>query len=101
VDNHLLVKDTANTTIRRIWDFESRHYQKSSTDCPLCGYRFTPPAPVLTAIDNISNKAGLRSEQSPCMDLPKEVWDEPGLLGNCPRCGGELKFNPFLVGNEN
>jgi len=101
VDNHMLVKDAANTTIRRIWDFESRHYQKPSTDCPLCGHRFIPPASVLKAIDNIINKAGLRPEQSPCLDLPKEAWDEPVLMSNCPKCGRELRFNPFVAGNEN
>lgn len=31
------------------------------------------------------------------LELPKEAWDMPGLLSDCPQCGRPLKFNPFLV----
>jgi hypothetical protein len=41
----------------------------------------------------------LRPEQSPCLELPEEAWEEPGLLSYCPKCSGELKFNPFMAGN--
>jgi hypothetical protein len=87
-------------TIRRIWDFKKQILLPFSADCPLCGHRFAPPASVLATIDTITKKAALRPGQSPCLELPKEVWEEPGLLGNCPKCRGELKFNPFLVGGE-
>jgi hypothetical protein len=46
-----------------------------------------------------NKKAGLLPEQSPCLELPDEVWEEPGLLSECPKCGEKLKFNPFVVGN--
>jgi len=51
----------------------------------------------LATIEEISKKAGLRPEQSPCLELPDEAWEEPGLLGNCPNCGEALKFNPFIA----
>lgn len=35
-----------------------------------------------------------------CLELPDEAWEHPGLLGNCPKCGAELKFNPFIAGGE-
>ena len=85
-------------TIRKIWDFELHYYLPCSADCPLCGHRFAPPASVITTIENITHKAGLRPEQSPCLELPNEAWEDPGLLGNCPKCEAELKFNPFIAG---
>jgi len=63
----------------------------------LCGHRFAPLASVLATIEKITKKSRLRRKQSPCLELPKEAWEEPGLLGNCPKCGGELKFNPFIA----
>jgi WD40 repeat protein len=85
------------TIARLIWDFELQKFLPISTDCPLCGHRLAPPTSVLTTIDTITKKAGLRPEQSPCLELPKETWEEPGLLSNCPKCGGDLKFNPFIA----
>jgi WD40 repeat protein len=86
--------------VRQIWDFELQEFQPLSADCPLCGYRFAPPVSVLETIEAITKKVCLRPEQSPCLELPDEVWREPGLSGNCPNCGGQLKFNPFFAGGE-
>jgi WD40 repeat protein len=96
----LLNPGIAITTIRKIWDFELQRYLQLSADCPLCGHRFAPPASVLATIEEITKKAGLKLEQSPCLELPDEAWEEPGLLGNCPNCGEVLKFNPFVAGGE-
>lgn len=85
-------------TIKRIWDFESQQYLSLSADCPLCGLRFSPPASVLETIETIIKKTGLRPGQSPCLELPDEAWEDPGLLGECPKCGGKLRFNPFVAG---
>jgi WD40 repeat protein len=87
-------------TIRKIWNFELQRYLPPSADCPLCGHRFSPPDSVLSTINNITKKVGLRPEQSPCMELPDEAWEDPVLLGNCPKCKGELKFNPFIAGGD-
>jgi WD40 repeat protein len=99
-DKELLNPGVAITTIRHLWDFEMQQYQPLSADCPLCGHRFAPPASVLATIEEITKKAGLRPEQSPCLELPDEAWEEPGLLGNCPNCREALKFNPFVVGGD-
>jgi WD40 repeat protein len=88
-------------TIRHIWDFELQQFLPSSADCPLCGHRFSPPASVVGTIKNITRRAGLKLDQSPCLELPDEAWEDPGLLGNCPKCGEELKFNPFIAGGDN
>ncbi len=96
----LLHSGIAIATIRQIWDFELQRYQELSADCPLCGQRFAPTASVLATIEEITKKAGLRPEQSPCLELPNEAWEEPGLLGNCPECGEALKFNPFVAGGD-
>ena len=87
-------------TIKRIWDFELQQFLPLSADCPLCGNRFEPPASVLETIETITKKTGLRPEQSPCLELPDEAWEYPGLLGECPKCGEKLKFNPFVAGGD-
>jgi hypothetical protein len=87
-------------TARQIWDFELKHYQPLSADCPFCGNRFSPPKLVLDTIEEITTNAGLLLEQSLCLELPKEVWEESGLLSECPQCGEDLKFNPFIVDDK-
>lgn len=87
-------------TIRQIWDFEFDQFQEPISDCPICGHRFPASPFVLNTIEKIAKKAGLKSNQSPCLELPDEAWEEPGLLGNCPNCGERLKFNPFVAGGK-
>ena len=43
------------------------------------------------AVEDIASE-----NQSPCLDLPAEAWDEPRLLSACPLCRQPLKFNPFV-----
>lgn len=97
-EKELICPGIAITCIRQIWDFELQRYQELSADCPLCGHRFAPPASVLATIEEITKKAGLRPDHPPCLELPDEAWEDPGLLGNCPNCGEALKFNPFVAG---
>jgi WD40 repeat protein len=100
-DKELLCRGRGIVTIKNIWDFKKHRYMSLTAGCPLCGHRFAPPAAVLTTIETITKTAGLKSRQSPCLELPKEVWDDPGLLSNCPECGRGLKFNPFIAGGDN
>lgn len=51
-------------------------------------------------INGITRNANLTDNQSPCLDLPAEAWDEPQLLSACPLCRQPLKFNPFVVDNR-
>ena len=97
-DKELLCPEIPITSTVQLWDFKAQHYQELSVDCPMCGDRFTPPTFVLAAIKEITKAAGLRLEQSSCLVLPQEAWDEPSLLGNCPNCREKLKFNPFIAG---
>ncbi|MBE0640230.1 MAG: DUF4062 domain-containing protein [Bacteroidales bacterium] len=99
-EKELLCPGIPITTARYLWDFELQQYQPLSTDCPLCGHRFAPPASVLEIINTITKKANLRPDQSPCLELPDEAWEEPGLLSECPKCGEVLKFNPFIAGGD-
>ncbi|RLD81546.1 MAG: hypothetical protein DRJ15_04120 [Bacteroidetes bacterium] len=87
-------------TARQIWNFERKCYMTPSANCPICGHHFSPPKSVLGTIEEITKKAGLSPEQSPCLELPDEAWEEQGLLSECPKCGEKLKFNPFIVGGE-
>jgi hypothetical protein len=99
-DKELLHASKLITTIRQIWDFEFKRYQDLSADCPYCGHRFAPPVLVLATIEKITKKAGLRSVQSSCLELPDKAWEDPGLLSECPNCGEKLKFNPFIAGGD-
>ena len=100
VNKKLLCPGIAFTTLRQVWDYKSRKYQEPSAVCPLCGYRFAPPASVMTTIIEITKKAGLRIEQSPCLELADEAWEHPGLLTECPSCHEPLKFNPFFGSDQ-
>ena len=97
----LLCPDPGLVTCKKMWDFILHEFKQPIADCPICGYRFSPPVSVLATIEEITKKAGLKPEQSPCLEFPDEAWEDPGLLGNCPKCGGELKFNPFIAGGDN
>ena len=93
-------KPFAISTACKIWDWDLQQYLDPSVNCPLCGHRFTPPVSVLQTILEINKKAGLSPDQSPCLELPDEAWEDPGLLSNCPKCGEKLKFNPFIAGGD-
>jgi hypothetical protein len=47
---------------------------------------FLLAAKLLDVINGITRNANLTDNQSPCLDLPVEVWDEPRLLSACPLC---------------
>ncbi len=65
--------------------------------CPSCGSVFAAPGPMLDAVHRIGRNAGLSEDQSPCLMLPDEAWDESRLLSECPTCHGLVRFNPFVV----
>jgi WD40 repeat protein len=86
------------TTAVRLWvpDDEKGQWENHLTAlCEHCGRRFQPADVVLDAIRSIS--AHLTPEQSPCLELPAEAWNESQLLSVCPHCHQHLKFNPFVV----
>lgn len=87
-------------TVKQIWDTETECYLPVIGDCPFCGNRFSPIKSVLDSIEKITIKANLAPEDSPCLVLPDEAWEDAGLLSECPRCSELLKFNPFIAGGE-
>ncbi len=87
-------------TPRYIWDSKFKEWQPLSADCPFCGHRFSPPAKIVDTIRAINRDNHITPEMSPCMELPDEAWEEPELLSSCPKCGGALKYNPFIVDNR-
>jgi WD40 repeat protein len=96
-DKSLMCAGIPIITARQIWDHEMQKFQELKAQCPLCGFNFTPPVSVFVTIKRINEKLGLQPEQSPCLELPEEVWRDPGLLTTCPHCSEKLKFNPFIV----
>ena len=83
-------------TAKQMWDFSHKELLQLSADCPFCRHRFAPDNAVVDTIKRITEESDLTPEQSPCLDLPEEAWDDPGLLSNCPNCGEALRFNPFF-----
>jgi WD40 repeat protein/Cdc6-like AAA superfamily ATPase len=79
---------------RGVWD------KKIKASCKWCGQRFAVTDKILDIIKGINREAGLTPDQSPCLELPDEAWDEPRLLSECPHCHKPLKFNPFIVDNS-
>jgi len=68
--------------------------------CQWCGQRFPVSDKILDVIRAINRNAGLSPDQSICLELPDEAWEEPRLLSECPLCHRPLKFNPFIVDNR-
>ncbi len=100
IDESLLCKKSAIITIRQISSAKKGNYQSASAYCPLCGHCFAPPTSVLETIEEISKKADLLPHQSPCLELPDEVWEHSGLVSPCPNCNTKLKYNPFIAGGN-
>ena len=87
----------------RIWCYDrtgdaEQWHEGIEAACPRCGERFPVADEILNVITGITGRANLFPGQLSCFDLPKEAWDEPGLLSECPYCHRPLKFNPFIVG---
>ncbi len=80
--------------------YEGRWDDNITTVCLECGQSFPVAASILDIIAGITRTANLSEDQSPCLNLPCEAWDEPKLLSECPSCHQSLKFNPFVVDNR-
>lgn len=74
--------------------------KKIETVCPWCTRWFAVKEKILQEIRGINLSANLSPDQSPCLELPDEAWEESGLLSECPLCRKPLKFNPFIVDNR-
>lgn len=88
-------------TPRRVWHFGNNgkpgQWDVNFTiGCPLCGNRSSVSDIVISTIHEIHNSHGITKNDSPCLKLPDEAWETPGLRGRCTSCGRELRFNPFI-----
>jgi dipeptidyl aminopeptidase/acylaminoacyl peptidase len=85
-----------------IFQFNPRISQTELTGyCPYCGIRFMVNTIVSDIIARIYTEFGIEKYYSPCLELPDKAWEEPALLSSCPNCRQEIRFNPFIAGNEN
>jgi hypothetical protein len=100
VGRELICPTPVIATIRYIWELKKHQYFSPLVDCPFCGTRFEPKQTIIDTIHGILRNGSIGSGDSPCLKLPKEAWEEPGLLSACPKCGEAIKFNPFIVGND-
>jgi hypothetical protein len=88
-------------TAVRLFNFDRAQYDEDlSADCQWCGHRFTPGSRVMEAIQRIALSTKLHPTVSPCLALPAWAWDEPLLTKTCPGCQRPLRFNPFIVDNQ-
>jgi len=100
-----LLTETPLVTPLRLWlhgesEGTGRWDDSITTTCLWCGQRFPVADKILDVIRAINRNANLSPDQSPCLELPAEAWDEPKLLSECPLCHQPLKFNPFIVDNR-
>jgi WD40 repeat protein len=119
---------TPIVTGTRLWhsrgaDSSDAYAPDITTVCPFCGIQFPiaaslrakgfreliqsfrgnklPSAPtLLDTILSINRDCHIGPDDSPCVKLPKEAWDDPHLLSECPKCQKPLRFNPFVVDNS-
>jgi hypothetical protein len=68
--------------------------------CPYCDTLFPTSRILLDTIYALNRNSNIGPDDSPCVKLPAEAWDEPKLLSECPKCKGKLKFNPFVMDNR-
>jgi WD40 repeat protein len=96
LNRNLLHSCKSISRIVQIYDFEKKKHTAPICDCPLCNYRFEPPLLIIRTILRILKDTCLTDDQSPCLELPDEAWEHPGLIGECPSCHEKIKFNPFF-----
>ena len=63
--------------------------------CPHCSSRSPVPDEAGRAISQ--NMNGVGSENSACLILPDELFQNEALSTNCPQCGKPVRLNPFHV----
>jgi WD40 repeat protein len=85
----------AVVTVTRLYDAQGSVLHRHATRCPACGNEFEPVKDSISTIVFLCQS--LAPDQSPCIDLPKDAFDDPRLLSSCPHCYHALKFNPFFV----
>jgi WD40 repeat protein len=98
-----LERGPLTVTATRIWlcSTPNSHWDDQVTAfCLWCANRFPITKKILALIGALNRDARITPDQSPCLELPDEAWDEPGLLSECPLCHKPLKFNPFIVDNR-
>ena len=92
-------------TATRLWLFDPGSKKgiwddKITALCEWCGKCFVVSGEILDVIRSISRNARLSPDDSPCLKLPDEAFNDPRLLSACPHCHQPLKFNPFVVDNK-
>ena len=101
ISDDLLVNGEGIITITAYWDFELNRFTEPLVYCPLCGQRFEPSQTIIQTIIQILQDAKLKPNQSPCIAHQNEAWNNSGLIGSCPKCLKDLKFNPFFGSDAN
>ena len=98
-------KETVIVTASRLWLFRRGGKNDQWAEdiiflYPSCGIRHSMAPFVLDAIQDIYHKYNFNPTDSLCHVLPKESWDEPKLISECPKSKEKIRFNPFIVDNK-
>ena len=96
----LLHSGSGFVTTRWIWSYRQKQFLSPTADCPFCGHRFEPEKKYIDTIKGILRNGKIGPQDSPCLKLDREAWDEPGLFSNCPKCNEKIRFNPFIAGGD-
>jgi WD40 repeat protein len=88
-------------TAVRLYNFNSKIWEQNITaTCEWCGVQFNVESSILQTIAGIIKCSNLSPAESPCLQLPDDAWEEPGLFSECPSCHARIRFNPFIVDNR-
>ena len=92
-------------TLLRLWQYGVKGNPRKwddniTTVCGWCGKRIVAEKKILDTIAGITRDARFSPEDSPCLKLPAEAFNDPRLVSACPHCHQPLKFNPFVVDNK-
>jgi WD40 repeat protein len=101
IENALLNRKPTFITATRRWAFrddsKNGEWDKDYTAvCELCGARFVVNQAIVETIKDVTQVSEVPGEESPCLALPNDAWDNRRLLSICPHCHNAIRFNPFL-----
>ena len=95
-DNKNLIANKPTITLSYLYNFHNKKHTKNpNAICKWCGDIFAPPNDFINKVRKFSF-----NYESQNQSLFTELFDDLGLISECPKCHEPLKFNPFIVDNR-
>lgn len=83
----------------KLFIFKTKEWSKViNVFCRWCGKYFIPETRIINRIQDLNKH--LSPDQTPCLNLPNDAWNNPLLHSECSNCKQPLRVNPFIVDNK-